>query len=208
MILTKRDLQEWLREERKKYMGDSSCFIYWLRLWGGFEGAVIWNFQKRLRITEYHLNAGNKIRYTISRILLNHKMNKTGLHIFPNICGKGLKIMHLGPVLMNGRVKIGENVTIHIMTSFVAGGTNHDTPVIGNDVIIGVGATVLGGVKIADGMAVGANAVVNKSFNEKNIAIAGIPARKISDHGSRTWGGGMLGRDSHIDHNSFFANTR
>lgn len=188
MILTKQDLREWIKEEREQYLGEASYFKYWLRLMGGFEESILWNFQKQLRITEYHLNAQNRVQYAINRMLLNHKMNKTGLHIFPNICDKGLKIMHLGPILMNGRVKIGKNAKIHIMTSFVAGGTNHDTPVIGDNVVVGVGATILGGISIADGIAVGANAVVNKSFTEKNIAIAGIPAKKISDNGSNMWG--------------------
>lgn len=190
MIEKKQDLEDWLSEERKNYLKEASFFKYFLRLIGGFEDSILWNYQRRLRITEYHLNAGHKVRYVFSRIRLNHKMNKTGIHIFPNVCGKGLRIMHLGPILVNGRVQMGENVKIHIMTSFVAGGNNDDTPIIGNNVVIGVGATILGKAKIADGIAVGANAVVNKSFEEKNIAIAGVPAHKISDNGSLTWGGG------------------
>lgn len=37
---------------------------------------------------------------------------------------------------------------------------------------------MLGDVRLADNIAVGANAVVNKSFDEENIAIAGVPAKK------------------------------
>lgn len=62
-------------------------------------------------------------------------------------------------------------------------------PHIGNNVVIGVGAVVLGDTYIADGIAVGANAVVNKSFEEPNIAIAGVPARKISNNGRYKWQG-------------------
>ena len=46
---------------------------------------------------------------------------------------------------------------------------------------------MLGGVYITDGIAIGANSLVNKSFYEENIAIAGNPARKISNNGSNTW---------------------
>lgn len=119
--------------------------------------------------------------------------NKYALHIELNVCGKGLKIMHLGPILTNKNVKIGENASIHINTSFVAHGVTDEVPTVGNDVVIGVGAVLLGGIYISDGIAIGANAVVNKSFMEPGIAIAGIPAKKISDNGRARWNSSRKG---------------
>jgi serine O-acetyltransferase len=58
-------------------------------------------------------------------------------------------------------------------------------PKIGNNVFIGPGAVVIGDIEIADGIAIGANSYVNKSFKEPNITVAGCPAKKISDGGSR-----------------------
>ena len=55
---------------------------------------------------------------------------------------------------------------------------------LGNNVYIGPGAKIFGDIKIADGIAIGANSVVNKSFTEPNIGIAGVPAQKINDKGS------------------------
>ena len=52
-------------------------------------------------------------------------------------------------------------------------------PRIGNNVDMGVGAKVLGGIPIADDIKIGANAVVTKSFNEAGITIVGIPAHKL-----------------------------
>ena len=49
-------------------------------------------------------------------------------------------------------------------SALVAGGTNDDTPLLDDGVVVGVGAVVLGGVAIGKNIAVGANAVVNKSF--------------------------------------------
>ena len=40
---------------------------------------------------------------------------------------------------------------------------------------------------LRNGIAIGANSLVNKSFEEQNIAIAGCPAKKISNNGDSTW---------------------
>lgn len=114
--------------------------------------------------------------------------NKYGLHIEINVCKKGLKIMHLGSIITNSNVRIGENCSIHINTAFVAQGVNDSTPTIGDNVVVGVGATILGGITIANGIAIGANSLVNKSFTEENIAVAGVPAKKVSNNGKLKWG--------------------
>ena len=46
-------------------------------------------------------------------------------------------------------------------------------------IYLGAGSKLLIGVNLADNIIVGANAVVTKSFNEPNIVLAGIPARKM-----------------------------
>ena len=95
--------------------------------------------------------------------------------------------MHVGPILVNDKAAVGECCSLHIGTGIVAGGVNDLAPVIGNHVVIGVGAKIVGNVHLADGIAVGANAVVTKDFFEPDIAIAGVPAKKISNNGSKCW---------------------
>lgn len=121
------------------------------------------------------------------KIRLLKLQNKYGLHVPINTCGKGLKIMHLGPILINSKAKIGQDCSIHINTAIVAGGVSNDAPEIGNGCVIGIGAVLLGKIKIADNVAIGANAVVNKSIIEEDIAIAGVPAKKISNNGTTKW---------------------
>ena len=189
MIRSKSDLNEWISYERAKY-GLAGGIKYFLLFCAGSERAVIWSWQKALRKTEYYYNTGKKIRYAISLIRLNHKSNKCGLHIGLNVCGKGLKVMHLGSILTNGGVKMGEDVSLHINTSFVAKGTSDEAPTIGNGCVVGVGAVVMGGVQVADYVAIGANSVVCKDILEENIAVAGSPAKKVSNNGSLEWGKG------------------
>jgi serine O-acetyltransferase len=80
---------------------------------------------------------------------------------------------------------VGENCRIDRCVSI--GSVYHpiDPPKIGNNVFIGPGAVIDGPIEIADGIAVGANSYVNHSFKEPDITIAGCPAKKISDKGSK-----------------------
>lgn len=56
----------------------------------------------------------------------------------------------------------------------------------GGKIYLGAGAKLLIGIHLADNIIVGANAVVTKSFEEHNIVIAGIPAKKISNKGTNS----------------------
>lgn len=143
-IQDKSDLREWLRYEKDKYE-IKNLIIARIKAYLGCEKEIIFLFQRRLRITEYYKNTGNKFLYYLSMIMLQRYQRKYALNIQPNVCGKGLKIMHLGSILTNGNVRMGEDVSLHINTCFVAGGNSNDVPTIGNNVVVGVGAIVLGG---------------------------------------------------------------
>lgn len=52
---------------------------------------------------------------------------------------------------------------------------------LGNDVWVGGNSVVTAGVTLADGIIVAAGSTVTKSFNEKNIIIGGVPAKKITE---------------------------
>lgn len=107
-----------------------------------------------------------------------------GFDIPLNVCDKGLSIAHRGTIIINSNSRIGCNCRIHV--GVVLGtipGVPDAAPVIGNDTYIGPGAKLYGNIKIGNGCVVGANSVVNKSFTEDNICIAGAPAKIISKMG-------------------------
>ena len=182
MIQSKKDLKRYLKIEREKY---KKRRVYLFRPCLS-ESSLIWKYVCRLRYEEYHYNSKHKIRYLFFHFLKTKLGRKLGFSIGINCIDEGLKIMHIGSILINSK-HIGKNCAIHINVSLVAGGRDSSTPIIGDNVVIGVGTTIVGGVKIANGIAIGANSLVNKSFEEENIAIAGNPARKISNNGSSTW---------------------
>ena len=108
-----------------------------------------------------------------------------GFSIPTNVVDKGLCLVHIGPVLISKHAKIGQNCRIHVCVNIGADARISDAaPTIGNCVYIAPGAKLFGGITLADKIAVGENAVVNKSFYEENISIGGVPAKKISDVGS------------------------
>lgn len=82
--------------------------------------------------------------------------------------------------MVNGTAKFGDNCIIQ-------NGVNVSEGVVcGGNIYLGAGAKLLIGVHLADNIIVGANAVVTKSFEENNIVIAGIPAKKISNKGTKS----------------------
>ena len=58
-------------------------------------------------------------------------------------------------------------------------GSTNDAPILGNNVDVGIGAVIIGGVTVADNVKIGANAVVNRSITEEGSVYVGIPARKV-----------------------------
>ena len=86
---------------------------------------------------------------------------------------------------MHSKALVGENCRIDRCVSIGSIHYPAAAPQIGDNVFIGPGAVIDGDIEIAAGIAIGANSYVNKSFREPDITIAGCPARKISDKGSR-----------------------
>jgi serine O-acetyltransferase len=153
-----------------------------------FFGDEIWKFERLLRKVEYYKNCRKGLFWKLYLYWLKWKFHnlsvKLGYFIQPNVCGPGLSLHHF-LVGIHGAAIIGANCRIQSGVNIgTKAGETSSVPKIGDNVYIGPGAKIFGDVTIADGIAIGANAVVNKSFPEPNISIGGIPAKKISDKGS------------------------
>jgi len=182
-INSKAQLHEFLEIERLRY-GRKNTRIPWLCI---TESDYLWKHNVLLRKTEYYINTHKKVRGLIYKFRLRKFQVKYQLRIPLNAFDSGLRIMHLGSILVNRKTRGGKNISLHINTNMVAGGTNDTAPVLGDGIVVGVGATIVGNVHLANNIAIGANSVVNKSFAEENICIAGVPAKKVSNNGRLTW---------------------
>lgn len=104
----------------------------------------------------------------------------TGISINPAATiGPDLRVFHGQGVHLGGEAVIGARCTIHqqVTVGGTAGG-RPGQPCIGDDVVLGAGAKILGPVKIGDGATVGANAVVTRDVAPGTVVV-GIPARPV-----------------------------
>ena len=141
-------------------------------------------FIKLLRKDEYYTNNStgiNKFMHIIVRRKKNKLATKLGFTIPANVFDEGLRIWHYGNIVVNGQAKVGRNCVMHGDNCIGNNGFDKKAPRIGNNVDIGVGAKIIGDIEIADGIIIGANSVVNKSFLEPNVVIAGVPAKIIKN---------------------------
>ncbi len=151
---------------------------------------LVWRYERLMRRCEYWLNCRRGPVGRLVALFYRWRFFRLGIKCgfeFPlNSCGKGLSIAHVGPILLNGSAKLGEYCRIHLFVSVATtAGQNNAAPIIGDRVYIGPGARLFGSIHIANDIAVGANAVVNKSFDTPGISIGGIPAKRISGKGSQ-----------------------
>lgn len=153
-------------------------------------GDEIWQFEILLRKVEYDLNCRHGAVGTL--VGKWHKMRfhrlsvRLGFTIPPNVFGPGLSIPHYGTIVVHGNVRAGKNCRLQEGVTIGATNGSHEAAVIGDNCYFGSGAKVIGAVRIADDVAVGANAVVSRDIAEAGTTWAGIPARKISDRNSRS----------------------
>ena len=174
MIKTKEELKKCLKIEKKIYYPNGGIVLPF----GIREKDILYRFIYNLRKTEYHCNLNHKYRYSYYKLRLRKMQNQYALHIPVNTCGVGLSIAHVGPIIINGKCRIGNNLRIHVGVNIGANGGN--PPTIGNNVYIAPGAKLFGDITIVDNCRIGANAVVNKSCNIIGATLVGIPAQMIS----------------------------
>ena len=119
--------------------------------------------------------------FFLARLISQISRFFTGIEIHPGAkIGRGLVIDHGMGVVIGETAEIGDDVLLY--HGVTVGGTGKDKgkrhPTLGNNVVIGAGAKVLGPIYIGSNSKVGANSVVLKDVPEGATAV-GIPAKNI-----------------------------
>lgn len=150
----------------------SKNILYVIFLYSGFHALVFY------RIAHFLSNFELKF---IARLISQIGRFFTGIEIHPGAkIGKRLFIDHGMGIVIGETATIGDNCTIYHGATL--GGTGKDKnkrhPDLGNDVIVGCGAKVLGPIKIGNNVKIGANAVVLKDITDNNTVI-GVPGKIV-----------------------------
>ena len=118
-------------------------------------------------------------RFFLARWVSQHGRRRTGIEIHPGATiGRCLFIDHGMGIVFGETCEIGDNCTIY--HGVTLGGTGKDKgkrhPTLGDNVMVGAGAKVLGPINIGNNVKVAANAVVLKDIPD-NCTAVGVPAR-------------------------------
>ena len=146
--------------------------IYVILLYPGFHALVFY------RIAHFLNNL--KLRF-IARLISQFARFLTGIEIHPGAkIGKRLFIDHGMGIVIGETATIGDNCTIY--HGVTLGGTGKDKykrhPDLGNNVMVGCGAKILGAIKIGNDVKIGANAVILKDVPD-NCTVVGVPGEVI-----------------------------
>ena len=144
------------------------------------------------KISNFFYKAGFEL---LARIISQTIRFFTGIEIHPGAkIGKNLFIDHGMGVVIGETSEIGDNVTIYHAVTLGGSSPSIDSerqrhekrhPTIGDDVVIGSGAQIIGPIKVGNNARIAANAVVVKDVPE-NTTMVGIPAKavKLENKGS------------------------
>ena len=169
-------------EQDKKALGD-----YWCQSLLPSNPFIIdkeiGRFQYLLRTCEYLFSQHSRNPFFLLKKcfyawLFKRQSIFMGFTIPTGVFGPGLKIAHRGTIVVNARCQIGKNCTINAGVNIgIKAGCPDEVPNIGDNVYIGPGAKIFGKIRIANGCAIGANAVVCKDILVPNAIVLGVPAQ-------------------------------
>ncbi len=122
----------------------------------------------------------------IPRLISHFGRFLTGIEIHPGATlGKGIFIDHGMGVVIGETAIVGDGVLIY--QGVTLGGTGKETgkrhPTLGNNVVVGAGAKVLGNIEIGDNVRIGAGSIVLRNV-PTDCTVVGIPGRIVSKQGN------------------------
>jgi serine O-acetyltransferase len=140
----------------------------------GFHAVLLHRLAHRVHAAGFRL---------LARVLAQLNRALTGIEIHPAaLIGRRFFIDHGMGVVIGETSEIGDDVLIY--QGVTLGGTGKDTgkrhPTIGDGVVIGTGATILGSIRVGDHVKIGAGSVVVRSVPDHSTVV-GVPGRVVGD---------------------------
>ncbi len=135
-----------------------------------------------MRISNYFYKTKRRFLAKLIAVRLMKMSLKHGVEIsYKSIIGEGLSIPHCNSIIIGEATVIGKNCTI---LQGVTVGSNlfkarYKLAILGDNVLVGAGAKIIGPVKIGNNVTIGANSVVTKDIPD-NVVVAGSPAKIVA----------------------------
>lgn len=141
-----------------------------------------WKYIKYMRLCD-NIEYNNNLFNNVKKIYLQRKKNELacslGFEINSKNIGEGLLLYHNGPIVINGNSTIGKNCSFHGDNCVGNNGVTNDCPIIGDNVDIGVGAKIIGNVRIASNVKIGAGSIVVTDITVEGSTVVGVPGKVI-----------------------------
>ena len=161
-------IEEYLNIEFKKTLGNNLSLKHiihialikhatWLR----------WKYVKYMRKTDLYIRKKNIFSYMYFLWCERKKSkygNILGFEINSTNIKKGITICHNGPIVIHKNVVAGENLCLHGDNCIGNNGISDECPILGDNVELGVGAKIIGNVKIGNNVVIGAGTIVVKDI--------------------------------------------
>lgn len=186
MIHSKEEYIEYLKEDIRATGIENRSILYRAK-------DKRYKFYKMLRKAEYYTNCRKDMIGRLMgkwiRFRFHHLCEKYMWTIPINVFGKGLQLVHTGPIVVSGAAQVGDYARVHVGVNIGHAYAKGEAgaPIIGDRCYFGPGAKIFGPIVIGDDVTIGANAVVNISFPEGKCTIGGVPCKKISDNTSERY---------------------
>ncbi len=149
------------------------------KVWGLIIPDYIMSYLEAMRKVSYYKNGGGIFRIPLLLYYYRkyHKLGiKLGFHIGNDVFGYGLKIPHYGTIVVGGKNEIGNYAVLHTSTCITGNGKT-----IGDGLYLSTGVKITSKLRLGNNISIGANSLVNKSFEKDNLLIGGIPASIIKE---------------------------
>lgn len=180
MIKNKADLKYYIQQDRLMNGRPSKFGLAEKIKYFFYPNAIAYLYY--MRNVEYYRN----VRPSCSRWMLVYYTfkfrdvgRKLGYSIGINSCGPGLSLPHYGTIIISAEARLGANCRVHACVNIGASAGRDEAPQIGDNVYIGPSCVLFGDIKIGSNNTIGANATVNKSFEQEHVIIAGTPAQIV-----------------------------
>ena len=184
MTLVKRAFQILRQDFRACFERDPAAqtalgFLEVLLTYSGYHAILMYRFI-------HFLYAGLRLPL-IPRVLSQAVRFLTGVEIHPGAkIGPGFFIDHGMGVVIGETAEIGENVTLYQGVTLGGTGTQRGKrhPTLGNNVVVGAGANILGNIRIGNNVKIGAGSVVVHSVPD-HCTVVGVPGEIVRKEGNR-----------------------